>query len=61
VAGPGEPNQASPPAAAQPWWPSALGFGILGIAVVVISSLLNRRKGADATEDSVTESRHSPN
>jgi hypothetical protein len=62
VAAPGEPNQAAPPAAAQPWWPSALGFGILGIAVVVVSSLLNRRKqGDEAAADSGVESRHSRN
>jgi hypothetical protein len=56
----GEPSQAAPPILNQPWWPSALGFGILGIAVVVIASLLNRRKqSTDATEESATESRHS--
>ncbi|MCV7029655.1 hypothetical protein [Mycobacterium sherrisii] len=62
LAAPGEPNQAAPPAPSQPWWPSALGFGLLGIAVVAVSSLLNRRKdNADDTSDSVTDSRHSKN
>lgn len=62
LAAPGEPSQAAPPTPTQPWWPSALGFGLLGIAVVVVSSLLNRRKGnADDTSDSATDSRHSRN
>ncbi|HEV7582755.1 MAG TPA: hypothetical protein VGO77_20555 [Mycobacterium sp.] len=60
LAGHEGPGQAAPPALTQPWWPSALGFGILGIVVVVVASLVSRRKpGADDTEGSATESRHS--
>ncbi|MDT5118474.1 MAG: hypothetical protein QOE30_4213 [Mycobacterium sp.] len=60
LAGHEGPGQAAPPALTQPWWPSALGFGILGIVVVVVASLVSRRKpGADDTEKSATESRHS--
>ncbi len=62
LAAPGEPGQAAPPPPSQPWWPSALGFGLLGIAVVVFSSLLNRSKDdSDATSDSTTDSWHSQN
>jgi hypothetical protein len=60
LAGHEGPGQAAPPAITQPWWPSALGFGILGIVVVVVASLVSRRKpGADDTKGSATESRHS--
>jgi hypothetical protein len=60
LAGHEGPGQAAQPALTQPWWPSALGFGILGIVVVVVASLVSRRKpGADDTGQSATESRHS--
>jgi hypothetical protein len=60
LAGHEGPGQAASPAITQPWWPSALGFGILGIVVVVVASLVSRRKqGDDATDESATESRHS--
>jgi hypothetical protein len=47
---PGQPTQ--------PWWPSALGFGGLAILASLVAWALNRNRSADATEESVTESRY---
>ncbi|WAC93293.1 hypothetical protein LMQ14_09265 [Mycobacterium sp. Aquia_213] len=50
---------AQPTQPAQAWWPWAVRYGLLVMAVVVIAGLLNRRgKGDDANTESATESRH---
>ncbi|WAJ43608.1 hypothetical protein OK015_20765 [Mycobacterium sp. Aquia_216] len=56
----GEPAQPAQPApAAQAWWPWAVRYGLLVLAVVLIAGLLNRRgKSDDPNKESATESRH---
>ncbi|MCV7412195.1 hypothetical protein AWC05_13180 [Mycobacterium florentinum] len=52
-----QPAQPAPPV--QAWWPWAVRYGLLVMAVVVIAGLLNRRgKGDEAQKESATESRH---
>ncbi|UXA05211.1 hypothetical protein KXD96_19980 [Mycobacterium sp. SMC-2] len=49
-----EPTQ--PP---QPWWPSALGYGVLGVVVGLTAWALNRKRSDDDVGESVTTSRSS--
>ncbi len=46
---------------AQPWWPSALGFGVLGLVVCLTAWALNRKRSDDDVGESVTTSRSSAN
>lgn len=39
---------------AQPWWPSALGYGALGVVVTMVAWALNRRHSADEADESTT-------
>lgn len=56
----GDQSQPAQPApAAQPWWPWAMRYGLLVLAVVLIAGLLNRRaKNDEAKEESASEPRH---
>ena len=51
-----EPTQ--PP---QPWWPSALGYGALGVVVGLTAWALNRKRSDDDVGEPVTTSRSSGN
>lgn len=46
---------------AQPWWPSALGYGVLGVVVGLTAWALNRKRSDDDVGESVTTSRSSGN
>ena len=39
---------------AQPWWPSALGYGVLGVVVGLAAWALNRKRSDDDVAESVT-------
>lgn len=45
----------------QPWWPSALGYGALGVVVTMVAWALNRRHNADEEAKSATTTRSSGN
>ncbi|OBH81032.1 hypothetical protein A5681_03135 [Mycobacterium scrofulaceum] len=53
---PAEPTQP-----AQPWWPSALGYGALGVVVCLAAWALNRKRSDDDVEQPVATSRSSGN
>ncbi|KKC02341.1 hypothetical protein [Mycobacterium nebraskense] len=46
---------------AQPWWPSALGYGALGVVVGLTAWALNRKRSDDDVAEPVTTSRSSGN
>ncbi|MCV7396077.1 hypothetical protein [Mycobacterium paraseoulense] len=46
---------------AQPWWPSALGYGALGVVVGLTAWALNRKRSDDDVGEPVTTSRSSGN
>ncbi|OBB83083.1 hypothetical protein A5781_09935 [Mycobacterium sp. 852002-30065_SCH5024008] len=49
-------RQAQP---AQPWWPSALGYGVLGVVVGLTAWALNRKRSDDDVGEPATTSRSS--
>ncbi len=51
-----EPTQPAPP-----WWPSALGYGVLGVVVGLTAWALNRKRSDDDVGEPVTTSRSSGN
>ncbi|MGZ4514840.1 MAG: hypothetical protein ACXVX5_09055 [Mycobacterium sp.] len=46
---------------AQPWWPSALGYGVLGVVVGLTAWALNRKRSDDDVGESVATSGSSGN
>ncbi|ORV60822.1 hypothetical protein AWC03_11225 [Mycobacterium europaeum] len=48
-----------PPQPAPPWWPSALGYGALGVVVGLTAWALNRKRSDDDVGQPVTTSRSS--
>ncbi|OBI20122.1 hypothetical protein [Mycobacterium sp. E2497] len=48
-----------PPQPAQPWWPSALGYGALGVFVGLTAWALNRKRSDDEVREPVSTSRSS--